>query len=343
MKQTKIFIISVFILFGCSEQQNEKTSSNSTYKTRIDYFVPKGENVIQEITIPGSVIPFEQVTLYSEVSGRVEKIHFKEGEIIQKGAPIIKIDTDILVSNKDRIATALSFAEKDLARKKKLYESEAGTFQEYEQAEAEVARLNAELNEINVQIKKSTLYAPFSGRIGLRDISEGAFIGTNDPIAVLAQVEKVKISFSIPQRYANRVKTGQQINVKTTGLEDYSKAKVYAFDPVVAEGTRMLNIRATLSDSATIFPGSFVQVVYNLGEVPNSIMIPTAAITPVLNGQQVWLKKNGKAKSILVETGVRTADKVQIFGDIKIGDTVVTTGLLSMNEGMSLGAKNENQ
>lgn len=342
MKQTNIFIISGFILFGCSEQQNEKTISNSTHKTRIDYFVPKGENVIQEITIPGSVIPFEQVTLYSEVSGRVEKIHFKEGEIIQKGAPIIKIDTDILVSNKDRIATALSFAEKDLARKKKLYESEAGTFQEYEQAEAEVARLNAELNEINVQIKKSTLYAPFSGQIGLRDISEGAFIGTNDPIAVLAQVEKVKISFSIPQRYANRVKTGQQVNVKTTGLDDYSKAKVYAFDPVVAEGTRMLNIRATLSDSATIFPGSFVQVVYNLGEVPNSIMIPTAAITPVLNGQQVWLKKNGKAKSILVETGVRTADKVQIFGDIKIGDTVVTTGLLSMNEGMSLGAKNEN-
>lgn len=342
MKQTNIFIISGFILFGCSEQQNEKTISNSTHKTRIDYFVPKGENVIQEITIPGSVIPFEQVTLYSEVSGRVEKIHFKEGEIIQKGAPIIKIDTDILVSNKDRIATALSFAEKDLARKKKLYESEAGSFQEYEQAEAEVARLNAELNEINVQIKKSTLYAPFSGQIGLRDISEGAFIGTNDPIAVLAQVEKVKISFSIPQRYANRVKTGQQVNVKTTGLDDYSKAKVYAFDPVVAEGTRMLNIRATLSDSATIFPGSFVQVVYNLGEVPNSIMIPTAAITPVLNGQQVWLKKNGKAKSILVETGVRTADKVQIFGDIKIGDTVVTTGLLSMNEGMSLGAKNEN-
>lgn len=343
MKNINILIILGTLLLSCSEQQDSKMSIGSSHKTRIDFFIPEGENVTQEITIPGSVIPFEQVTLYSEVSGRVEKIFFEEGETIKKGAPVIKIDTDILASNKARITTALDFAEKDMARKKKLYESEAGTFQDYEEAQAEVARLEAELNEINVEINKSTLYAPFSGQIGLRDISEGAFIGNNDPIAALAQIKKVKISFSIPQRYANRVKTGQQVNVKSTGLDDDSEATVYAFDPVVDESTRMLNIRATLSDSATIFPGSFVQVVYNLGEIPNSIMIPTAAITPVLNGQQVWLKKNGKAKSILVETGVRTADKVQIFGDIKIGDTVVTTGLLSMNEGMSLGAKNENQ
>lgn len=343
MKQTNIFLIIMYMLFGCGEQQKVNVSNGSDHKTRVDYFVSEGENVTQEITIPGSVIPFEQVTLYSEVPGRVEKIYFKEGQRIKKGAAIIKIDTDILSSNKERIATALTFARKDMERKKKLYESEAGTFQEYEQAQGEVARLEAELKEINVQISKSTLYAPFTGQIGLRDISEGAFIGTNDPIAVLAQTDKVKISFSIPQRYANRVRIGQQINVKNSGLNTNFKAEVYAFDPTIKEGTRMLNIRAMLSDSSTIFPGSFVQVVYNLGEIPNSIMIPTAAITPVLNGQQIWLKRNGRAKPILIETGVRTADKVQVFGDIKIGDTVITTGLLSMNEGLELDAKSKDQ
>ena len=181
--------------------------------------------------------------------------------------------------------------------------------------------------------------APFSGRLGLRQISEGAYITPADKIVSIAQDDKVKIEFSVAERYAHRVQPGTTITLRTSTDSTSHSAKVYATEPIVDANTRMLTVRAEMNGSPTVFPGSYVEITYNLGKDENSILVPTTALVPVLNGQKIWLIEDGKAKSIMVEPGIRTKDEVQVWGDVKQGDTIVLTGLLGIREGMDVKGK----
>ena len=332
-------LLLFFTVFSCSEETSVKDKMESNHQPSIEYIVAEGENIKREITVPGTIIPFEHVEIYSEVSGRLIKINFKEGEEVKKGQVLIEVDTDINKAELNQLNVELAFAKKEEERKKKLHENQAGTFEEFEQAQSRVKTLEARINLLNVQIDKGLIRAPFTGYIGLRQVSEGAYITPSTLITTLAQHDKVKIDFSVAQRYANLVEKGQEIDVSYSGDDKIRSAEIYAFEPTVQAGTRMLNIRAVMATENRIMPGSFVQIKYNLGKVEGAILIPTAALVPVLNGQQIWLKKNGKAKPIMVEPGIRYNDRVQVIGDIQEGDTVITTGLLGMREGKPLTGK----
>lgn len=341
-----IFIIFLGAFIGsCSSEEDIQEENNSAINfTSVDYTVVESKTVEQILQVPGKTMPFEEVKIFSEISGRVESINFEEGEKVQKGSVLLRIDTDILEAERKQLEVDLRLAEKDFKRKKQLYEDEAGTLEAVEQSESTLEGLKAQIALINVQIDKGTIRAPFSGRIGLRKISEGAYITPSDLITSLAQTEKLKVSFSIAQRYASMVKIGQEITLKPTSDSlDVSakKATVYAADPTIDQETQMYNIRAKMDKNSALVPGGFVSILYNLGEVKNSIQVPTQAITPVVDGQIVWKFNNGKAEKVKVNVGVRTSDKIQIFGDVKDQDTIVMTGLLGMQEGKNIKPKNE--
>lgn len=330
----------LLLLLSTSCQEEEKqTNSNGQRQLQVDITVLKGEKIENSIVLPATVLPFEEVVLYAEIPGRIQEIYFQEGDFVKKGNPLIKIDSDILKAKKAQIESDLKFALKEEARSKSLYEAEAGSLEAYELAQSKVAALEAEITAIGVEIDKTIIRAPFSGNIGLRQISPGAFISTSDPIARIAQQDPLKIEFSVSQRYANQVAVGQVIEVKDKNEHTVGKAEVYAFDPTIESATRSLKVRAKIEKNDALFPGGFVQVAYNLGTTDDSFMIPSSAVSPVLSGQQIWVLKNGKASPRIVELGIRTSDKVQIIGDIQAGDTVVTTGLLSMREGLPLSGK----
>lgn len=344
---TRYFIIILLGVFigGCSSDEEivEDNSSEINF-TSVDYTIVESQTVEQILQVPGRTMPFEEVKIFSEISGRVESINFEEGEEIKKGAVLLRIDTDILEAQKKQLEVDLRLAEKDFERKKQLYEGEAGTLEAVEQAESNLEGLKAEIALINVQIDKGTIRAPFTGKIGLRQISQGAYITPSDLITSLAQIDKLKISFSIAQRYASLVRMGQVITIKPTSDSlnvSKEKAIVYAADPTIDKETQMYNVRAKMEGNTSLVPGGFVSIQYNLGEAENSIQVPTQAIAPVVDGQIVWKFNNGKAEKVKVNVGVRTSDKIQIFGDIHDGDTIVMTGLLGMQEGKDIKPKNE--
>lgn len=328
--------VSLFILSCENEQVQEKNNSRELV---VEVATLQFDSIQNILALPGSILPFEQITLYSEVQGRISAIYFREGEEIKKNAPLLKIDSDILEAKKNLLETKLIFAEKEEARAKNLYESKAGSFSDFESAQGNVASLKAELKSIKVEIEKTMIRSPFSGKAGLRMVSPGAFIGTNEPITKIAQQNPLKIEFSVAQQYASQVKAGQKVNIRNQSGKVIGIAHVYAFDPVIENSTRSLKIRAEIEKNEHLFPGSFIQVDYNLGTIENAFMVSNSAVTPVLNGQQIWLLKDGKAQAKIVELGIRTKDRVQIIGDINEGDTLIKTGLLSMREGLELKGK----
>jgi len=339
INKSLVIIGFIAVTVACGSKEEAKKTSGPPPTMTVEVVELKGAQIANVISVPGSVIPGEQVDIFSEVSGRIEKINFKEGQNVTKGAVLLQVDTDILRAQRGELMVDLRLAEKDEARKKSLLSAKGISAEEYEKAESQLDNIKAQIDLINVQISKATVRAPFSGRIGLRQVSVGAFISPTTLISTLVQENPVKIEFSVAERYASNVKTGQTINFHTQNGNEKYTAKVYAFQPKVDEGTRMLKIRAEMKNNGKLIPGIFVAIDYDLGFEQNAYMVPAESVIPILNGQKVFVVRNGVVVEVPVEIGVRTADDVQIIGELKDGDKVLISGLLAVKAGVPVKTK----
>jgi membrane fusion protein (multidrug efflux system) len=332
------------LLFACGGKEEQKGLGPANMKPdAVEVFIVESVDVPRLVEVPGTVIPSEEVQLFSEISGRVQKINFKEGQRVQKGALLLQVDTDVLRAQKQQLIVELDLARKDEARKKNLLNAKGLSLEEYEKSASQLASVQAQIDLLNVQVSKGAIRAPFSGRIGLRRISEGAYISPATQITTLVQDNPIKIEFSVSERYASAVKAGQTVKFKLEkGNKEYT-GKVYAFEPFINSGTRMLTIRAELRNDGQLMPGAFVAVEYDLGFEKGAVMVPAGAIIPVLKGQKVWVVRDGKVAEVPVEVGIRTSDKVQVMGDLKTGDQVLVSGLLAVRPGMPVTIKKSNK
>lgn len=338
LKCAPMILAMTILLNACGEKKEDLKAQKAPIVT-VDVVKIKAGEVVRSIAIPGSVIPNEQVDVYSEVAGRIQRISFKEGQYVNKGTVLVQVDSDILKAQKAQLMVEQELAEKDEARKRSLYQSKGISLQDYEVSQSALADTKAKLDLLNVQISKATIRAPFSGKIGLRHVSEGAFISTSTLITSIVQENPVKIEFSVPEKYARNVKIGQIIEFKTDGDSKTYSGKVYAFEPRIDEGTRMMTVRASLPNPGGLIAGSFVSINYDMGKEENAFMVPSESIVPILKGQKIFVVRNGLVEEIPVEIGIRTPEKVQIIGALKEGDQVLISGLLAVRAGTPVKTK----
>ncbi len=292
------------------------------------------EELLDVINVNGSTAPSEEVIVSSEVPGKITRILFKEGSMVQKGAALVQLDAEELQAQKDRLAVRRELTEKIAARLKNLYDREGVSLQEYEIAKAEAEQVVAELEIINVQLSKRTIKAPFAGQLGLRQVSEGSYLSPGTPIVNLVSVNPIDIEFSVPEKYGNVLKTGSAINFRIDGLADDFRATIVAKEPNIDPGTRTLKLKASATNpGGRILPGAFASVMVNLQSFDRAIMIPTEAIVPELGSKKVFVYHGGKAEAVEVETGIRKDTYIQVLGGLSPGDTLITTGVLQIRQG----------
>ena len=192
----------------------------------------------------------------------------------------------------------------------------------------------AQVELIKAQIDKTEITAPFNGRVGLRYVSVGSYITPATDIASLQNIDPIKIDFSVPEKYAASISTGDQINFKIVGSEKTYTGKVYAVEPRINSLTRTLNIRAVCSNSdGRLLPGAFANVELVLKDIKDALMVPTEALIPILKGQKLDIYKNGRVIQKEVATGIRTDSTVQITEGLAPYDTVITSGILQLRPG----------
>lgn len=329
-----ITIFSLLLLASCGGKNEELAKNVPPPTPTVDVVLLKAGQVANVIEIPGSVIPGEEVVIYSEVAGRIERIGFKESQVVQKGTLLFEVDTDILKAQRSELQVNLKLAQKEESRKKSLFEAKGISEEEYERFESQVESTKAKIDLINTQISKAVIRAPFTGRIGLRRVSNGALISPTTQLTTLVQENPIKIEFSVSERYASAVKIGQKIQFSVPNREGKMTASVYAYEPKVDDGTRMLTVRAELKNTQNLIAGTLVAVEYDLGFAENAFMVPAESIIPILNGQKVYVVRGGVVVEVPVAIGIRTADEVQIIGDLKNKDQVLTTGLLAVKAGV---------
>lgn len=329
----------LFAIAACS--QPEATQQGAKKAEGVDVFYIDVSSIQNNIQISGSLLPNEEIDVRSEVAGRIDQLNFTEGSDIAKGRLLLKIDDAEWRAQLAKAKSQLDLAQKEKDRKTKLLEAKGISQEEYDQSVARVQELKAEVQLIDSRIRNSQIYAPFSGQVGLRYVSPGAYITQGQILAKLVQTDPIKIEFGVPQRYAGFIKEGMEINFKMDGSDSTFVAKIYAFEGRIDAATRTLTVRARCDNkSGALIPGAFAEIDLVLEDVDDAIMIPTAAIVPQIRGQKVFVLKNGVAQEVEVETGVRTETRLQITKGLAKGDTLITTALLALKNGMPVQVRN---
>lgn len=294
----------------------------------------------ENLSLSGSLEANEQVEIRSEISGVVEKINFNEGSKVSRGQVLFRVNDLELRAQLAKIKTAEKLASENERRAGLLLEKEAISQEEYDVAQADLQSAKAESQLIAAQLSKATVRAPFSGTIGLRYISEGTYVTPSTSIAKLVNTDKLKLTFSIPEKYSNQVGVGSELTFTTAGSGEEHVATVYAVEPGVDIATRTLKMRAMADNTdGRLIPGTFANVALPLAAVNDAIMVPTEALIPIQNGKKIFITRNGLAKEVEVETGARTANAVRVTSGLKPGDTILTSGVMILKEGAPVNVK----
>ena len=330
--------------FSKDEKNDKPNSQQQSQQILVNGFIIKQEKLDNDIKAIGNIKANEEAEIRSEISRKIRGIYFKEGTYVSRGKTLFKLDSDDLTAKLRRQQVDEQLAIKKLEREKQLIEKGLTSQEEYDVLETTLDQIRADISITRIDISKTYIRAPFSGIIGLRNISNGAYVTPQMVLTTMQDVSKVKIDFSIPEKYIYLFRKGQKITFKVDGLDGQFDADVYASEPKVENNTRSLVLRAvTNNPKRELLPGTFANVTFLVSETKDAMMIPTEALIPKLKGQSVYLIKEGKAKLTDVEIGERTEAFIQIISDIiKPGDTIVTTNILRLKDNSSVKVEKTN-
>jgi membrane fusion protein (multidrug efflux system) len=341
-----IFLLVLLALIGYRVYTNQQKSQANLPKNApkpvipVQGFIAKFQPFDQSIQINGTLEANEMVDLRTEVSGIVDQIYFQEGQKVNKGQLLLKVNDRDLRAQLAQAVSRETLTKENERRAKLLLQKEAISQEEYDITYSEWITSKSQIDFIQAQLAKTKVVAPFSGTIGLRKISKGAYLTPTTSIGNLVDNIKIKVSFSIPEKYANQLNINTEITFSNKAQSKDFTAKVYAIEPMVDANTRTLQIRAICNQpDRSLIPGTFVQIQLPLQDIPNAILVPTEAIIPIQNGKKLFLVKNGVAQDQIVETINRTDKEVIVVSGIKEKDTILISGVMSLRNGSPVQVK----
>lgn len=323
----------VYRVSANSDKENVKDSGTKA-PARVSAKILQARVFDDNLTLSGTLEADEQVEIRSEVSGIVESINFEEGSNVKKGQILFRVNDIELRAELIKARTAQKLAAENERRAKLLLEKEAISQEEYEIVSADAQSARAQTQLINAQLSKAVVRAPFSGKIGLRSISKGTYITPTTVVANLVNISQIKITFSIPEKYASPMKVGNEISFSVAGDSTKYNAKIYALEPEIEIATRTLKLRAvTQNTKGALLPGTFASVDLPLQTINDALLVPSQVLIPIQNGKKIFVYRDGVAKEVIVETGARTKDDVLVTSGLVVGDTILTTGVMTLRDG----------
>jgi membrane fusion protein (multidrug efflux system) len=339
-----ILLLGAFITYriieNSSEKNNEKDKGKNKMPAKVTGVILQPQAFSDQLSLSGSIEANEQVDIRSEVSGIVESINFNEGTNVSKGQILFKVNDLELRAQLGKARTAQNLAGENARRAQLLLNKEAISREEFDIATADFKSAQSETQLIQAQIAKTTIRAPFAGKIGLRSISKGTYVTPETVVAKLINNSNVKITFSVPEKYSSQMRDGNTITFNVAGAKEKYTAKIYALEPEVDVSTRTLRVRALAANNqGKLLPGTFANVMLPLDKITDALFVPTQALIPIQNGKKVFIAQGGKAKEVIVETGARTEKNILITEGLKPGDTVLTTGVMSLKDGAPVKVK----
>jgi len=341
--RTALIVVSALIVSTSCKEKPKAGVAGGNRKSgpvSVEVLVIKPDTLKNIIYSTGTLLPNEKVDLRNEVPGRITGIFFTEGTDVKQGTLLLKINDQDLQAQLNKNSVQEKMAREDEFRKRQLLDIKAISQEEYDLAANQLKSVQAERQLLEAQLAKTQIFAPLSGKIGLRSVSQGSFIPSNTLIATIQQVDPIKIEFSVPEKYTNLIRTGMQISFSMDYTPEPFSGRVYAVESGVDETTRTIKVRATCGNPGRLLvPGTFARISVVLEILPDAIKIPSESVIGDITGNKVFLVRGGKANSVPVFAGIRTEKDVQIEQGLQPGDSLILTGLLQINDGTPVAIK----
>lgn len=297
----------------------------------------KETKMTDEFFVSGSLIPDEEVNLSFETSGKITEIFFREGSRVSQGELLAKINDAPLQAELRKLESQLKLYSDRLHRQNVLLEKEAVSQEAFQEAQTNLAGLQAEIDGVKAKIAQTELRAAFDGIIGLRLVSVGTYASPTTTVATLTKINPLKIEFALPERYAGIVEVGSPLNFTVEGDLAERKAKVYAFESHVDSETRTFTVRGVYDNSnGELYPGRYANIGIVTRTYNSSISVPSEAIVSEMGIDKVFLYKSGKAIPVEIIKGMRNESRVQVLKGLEQGDTVITTGTMQLRTGQNV-------
>jgi membrane fusion protein (multidrug efflux system) len=344
MKVSRPLIIILVIIFGLvllkillfpgNKNAAAPGAQQSNPPIPVTGFAVKQQRFENTVQSNGTIYANEEAELRTEIAGKLTSVRFKEGGLVNKGDLLVKINDADLQANLKKLEAQLKLTSDKLDRQEKLLKIGGISQEEYEMSNTDVSNTRSDIDFTKAQIAKTEIHAPFSGSIGLKNISEGNYVSASNVIATIQQLNPVKIDFSVPEKYLAYIQKGDTIKFRVGESDKVYSAEIAAIEPTIDPATRSVKIRAYAENSDhSLYPGAFVhiEIVINFSE--HAILIPTESVVPILKGKKVFVGRKGIVDEAMIETGERTEDKVEVLRGLAEGDTVLTTGILQVRKG----------
>jgi len=316
------FLLS--LLFSCTLNNKEQKSKEKP-PVFVDVIIAGNEDFASNLEVNGTVLSNELVDLHPEVSGRLIYLNVPDGGIVTQGTILAKINDADLQAQREQYKSQLDLAIKTEKRLHDLLNVNGVNEADYDSAVNQVSTLEANLKYVDAQLDKTVIRAPFSGQLGLRLVSPGAYVTPQTLLGTLGQNDKVKIDFSVPETYISLLLKGNKVKVQMNNSSESLTAIITAIDPQINSVTRNIKVRAVLT-GGMIPPGAFVKVL--LDKNRKAMIIPTNSIIPEAFSSKVVIIKNSKAIFKTVETNLRNGNIIEITKGIDPGDSIVVSGML---------------
>jgi len=323
--------VAVFFITSCEKKKSAPTATAKKGPVYAEGFVVEPETESENVEVPGSLLPMEETQIRAEVTGRIVQLNIQEGAMATKGALLVKLFDQDLQAQMKKLQVQLDISTRTMERQKDLLAINGISQQDYDLSALAVDNLKADIQTTQIAISKTEIRAPYDGKLGLRSVSLGAYVSPSDILTSIREVNQLKLDFSIPEKYAKEITIGYTIKFRVDGGEKDHTATVIATEGNVDQVTRTLRIKAIVKEKhAELLPGAFAKVNLQMGKINNALMVPTQAVLPQARDKQIILLRKDSAKFVTVETGIRDSVYVQIVKGVKQGDTVITTGLMSI-------------
>lgn len=311
-------------------------SGDSSEALRAEAYVVAPSPITSTVRTVGTLAANESVEVVAELSRRLVGVEVEEGTEVQKDALLFKLDDADLRSRLAELEARHRLAARTEKRQRELlaFEKKALSQQAYDQATADLQSVQAEIDSLQVTLAKTEIRAPFAGRVGLRRVSEGAWVTPTTMLTTLQDIRRVKIDFTLPERHAGAVAIGQTFRFRIAGRSEDFEGRVIAIEPAIDAPTRSLRVRGVSENpNGSLMPGAFATLDVPVAAESSGILVPAQAIIPSASGHAVYVLRDATAQLQDVEIGMRSAESVQVLRGLAVGDTVITTNLLRMRPG----------
>jgi len=295
----------------------------------VEVAVARSDTVRDEIAATGQIEAVQSIDLRPEVDGRIVEILIREGQEVDQGTPLFKVDDAQLRAQVAQLEAQRDLAQQALARAKELAQQNASSAADLEKAEAEARSAQAQYDLQRIRLERTTVRAPFAGVVGQRYVSLGDYVTTTTRLASLHTVNPQRASFQVPERFARSLSRGQAVSFRVAAIagRDFV-GEVDFVDPIVQLPGRTILVKARVPNPARLLqPGMFIEAHLVTAVRPNAVVIPEDAVVPAEGANAVWVVVEGKATRRQVELGVRTPGFVEVTKGVNPGEQVVVGGL----------------